>query len=357
MLMNIDDIKNGLNIIELARREGLDLIKQSDKLYKAKCCFHTETNASLAFYPHTNTYKCFGCGAGGDVINFYAKRHNLSNSQAVKELAGGLTRPKFKKVLSHHKKGSDNKPPSGVKSKSGKDQARRIFGALRDFCGELDPVVLSYLKGRGLTEKTIKKFGIFSIKDYKRTREFLISQFPKVDLKKLGLLSAKNKFLFIKNKIMIPVTESGGIVILRGRYFDNGETEPVNQFHSKYVSTPGIAGRFFNEDILKAAAAGEKIFLCEGEFDTMLLIQRGLKAIGLLGVNNYNSDMIQRLKNFQLVTILDNDNAGDMATKKICDLFYNFSGKAAISEIGLKKAGVKDVTEYYQRGKHEQKKG
>ena len=84
--MIIDEIKSQIDIIELAKKEGLHLKKQSNRLYKATCCFHNEKNASLTFYADTNTFNCFACQANGDAINFYAKRHNLSNKGAILEL-------------------------------------------------------------------------------------------------------------------------------------------------------------------------------------------------------------------------------------------------------------------------------
>src|SRR3989344_3571986 len=88
--MLIDDIKSRLNIIELAKSEGLQLKKHSNRLYKTTCCFHNEKKASLTFYADTNTFNCFACQAHGDAINFYAKRHNLTNREAIKQLAGQL---------------------------------------------------------------------------------------------------------------------------------------------------------------------------------------------------------------------------------------------------------------------------
>ena len=88
--MIIDDIKSRINIIELAKNEGLQLKGQSKRIYKTTCCFHNEKNASLTFYADTNTFNCFACQAHGDAINFYAKRHDLTNREAIKQLAGQL---------------------------------------------------------------------------------------------------------------------------------------------------------------------------------------------------------------------------------------------------------------------------
>jgi len=83
----IDDINSRISIREIAESEGLKLKKQSNRIYTAPCCFHDETKPSLTFYMNTNSFYCFGCGKGGDVIKFYALRHELSNGEAIKQLA------------------------------------------------------------------------------------------------------------------------------------------------------------------------------------------------------------------------------------------------------------------------------
>ncbi|GAG87873.1 unnamed protein product [marine sediment metagenome] len=85
--MLVDDIKRRLDIIDIAKQAGLELKKQSSRLYKTKCIFHNDIKTpNLFFYPDTNTFKCYACGKHGDAINFYAELHHISNKQAIKEL-------------------------------------------------------------------------------------------------------------------------------------------------------------------------------------------------------------------------------------------------------------------------------
>ena len=362
--MLIDDIKNRINIIELAKSEGLKLKKQSNRLYKATCCFHNEKKASLTFYADTNTFNCFACQANGDAINFYAKRHyshlndKEANREAIKELAKqlgfNLTRQKYKIRVVGDRTIRNN--PQSIKEQLNRKEKdfthlNIIYRALKKFCGELDQESYNYLtsQSRGLTDETIKKFGIFSIKDYKKTRDFLLDKFSLESLKELVLFDSRNRFSFTKNKIILPVIEDGKIIALRGRYFDRGISDPdltnARYSYPKYKSTAGVAEKLFNGDILKTLEKGKRVYLCEGEFDTMIMSQHGHNAVGVLGVSNYNDETIKRLNDFDLVIAFDNDERGRKEALKISNIFYKQTGREVIRE--KLPDGIKDITELF----------
>jgi len=366
--MLIDDIKNRIDIIELAKSEGLELKKQSNRIYKAKCCFHNETKASLTFYTddpvnkRPNSFFCYGCQAHGDAINFYAKRHyshlndKEANREAIKELAGqlgfNLTRQK-RRIGVVGDRTIRNNPQKEQLNRKEKDftHPNIIYRALKEFCGELDQESYNYLtsQSRGLTDETIKKFGIFSIKDYKKTREFLLGKFSLESLKELVLFDSRNRFSFTKNKIILPVIEDGEIIALRGRYFDRGISDPdltnARYSYPKYKSTAGVAEKLFNGDILKTLEKGKRVYLCEGEFDTMIMSQHGHNAVGVLGVSNYNDETIKRLNDFDLVIAFDNDEQGRKEALKISNIFYKQTEREVIRE--KLPDGIKDITELF----------
>ena len=362
--MLTDNIKDRLNIIELAKGEGLQLKKQSNRIYKTTCCFHNERKASLTFYADTNTFNCFACQAHGDAINFYAKRHNLTNKEAIKQLAGQLGLQTHARGLKRAYTGDleATRPHTSLKSigealKGVEKQLKRhqsdpdpIYRALQEFCGDIDQETETYLtsESRGLTAETIKKFGIFSIKDYKKTKEFLLSKFSLERLKEIVLINRRqNRFLFTMHPIIIPVIEDGKIKAIRGRFFYKGFSDPdvftKTYTYGKYQSTAGVANRLFNGDILKTLKKGERVYLCEGEFDTMILEQHGKHAVGVLGVSNYEDDTIKRLNDFDLVIAFDNDEQGRKEALKISNIFYKQTGREVIRE--KLPEGIKDITE------------
>ena len=373
--MLIDDIKSRLNIIELAKSEGLQLKKQSNRLYKTTCCFHNEKKASLTFYADTNTFNCFACQANGDAINFYAKRHGIENKEAIKQLAKqlglqtsfkGLKRAERADLIALSGRGGLTSLKDQLKGRERQlkrieKPADDIYRVLQEFCGGIDQETETYLtsQSRGLTAETIKKFGIFSIRDYKKTKEFLLSRFSLERLKEIVLIDRRNRFLFTKNKIVIPVIEDGKIVAIRGRFFDRGISEPYilerRYSYPKYASTAGVADRLFNADILKTLKKGERVYLAEGEFDTMILDQHGYNAVGVLGVSNYSEDTIKRLNDFDLQICFDNDEQGKKEAEKVSRIFNRQTGRVAYFETALKDAGIKDITELFIKRAKEKK--
>ena len=374
--MIIDDIKSRINIIELAKSEGLQLKKQSNRVYKTVCCFHNEKKASLTFYTDTNTFKCFACQTHGDAINFYAKRHNLENKEAIKELAsklGLLTGLKYQIISDKTDLGalSGRGGISSLKEhlKGRERQFNRIerqpddiYKALQVFCDGIDQETETYLtsESRGLTAETIKKFGIFSIKDYKKTKEFLLSKFSLERLQDIALIAKRqNRFLFTKHPIIIPIIEDGKIVAIRGRFYFKRFSNPdifVKTFtYGKYQSTAGVADRLFNSDILKTLKKGERVYLCEGEFDTIIMQQHGFNAVGVLGVSNYNEETIKKLNDFDLQICFDNDERGDKEADKVARIFNRQTGRIAYFETSIKNEKVKDITELFIKRDKEKK--
>ena len=367
--MLIEEIKNKINIIELAKSEGLLLKKQSNRIYKTKCCFHNETKASLTFYTDDlsnkkkNSFFCYACQAHGDAINFYAKRHNLSNREAIKQLAShhGLNRTQRTSNATSDLTEIDGQGKER-QFKRTERQPNDIYRALQEFCGELDQEIQTYLtsESRGLTAETIKKFGIFSIKDYKKTKEFLLSRFSLERLQDLVLIARRqNRFLFSKHPIIIPVIEESKIVAIHGRFFFKGFSDPdifkKTFTYGKYQSTAGVANRLFNSDILKTLKKGERVYLAEGEFDTMILDQHGFNAVGVLGVSNYNEDTIKRLNDFNLQICFDNDEQGIKEADKVARIFNRQTGRIAYFEASIKNEKVKDITELFIKREKDKK--
>jgi len=343
--MLIDEIKNRIDIVTLAEKSGLELKKQG-KRFIALCPFHKDTDTpNLTIYPETKTFKCFTCNKHGDAINFYALLKNITNEQAIQELKREYD---IKAIDIKYK--SREVEQKAKESNTG--NFTPIYEALRGLCGDLSAESLAYLTGdkRGLTLETIKQFKIFDIQDYKKARECLLLAYGQDKLKEAGLFFSNNRFVFTKHKIITPLIENGVIVNLRGRFFDKGNDNPdlINAPYpyGKYESLAGrsITGKFFNADILKTMKPGEPVYLCEGEFDTMIAVQSGVKAIGLLGTGLYSPDMLTRLRDFDLILLLDNDEPGRKLTDTIARDFNKLIGKPV--RVPKLPEGYKDLTEF-----------
>lgn len=89
MEANIEGLKEAVDLADYVERFcNIHIDKRSQNVAFAKCVFHDEDTASLAFYP--NRYKCFGCGESGDIIDFVMKTKNLGFREACLEIAGNI---------------------------------------------------------------------------------------------------------------------------------------------------------------------------------------------------------------------------------------------------------------------------
>lgn len=352
----IEEIKSRINIVDLAIELGLRPTRK-DFVYSI---YRKEKNRSLKLYPETNSFYCFATGKGGDVIDFYKDYYGIDVKQAVKELAQKLgldivggqsqearSKTKVKRktkdvkriaILKSEKEFFDEKAgvyeySMGLERRNSELYAMRelmnerkeiqllVYDSFEKFCFGLDDEAFDYLVGkeRGLKPETIKRFRLFSIKDQKQTIEFLQDCFTKDQLLIAGIMNKQGYFVFAYHRLIIPYTERNKISYLRGRIIG------TNERFSKYISLTNYSSnlslkRFFNIDILNKIRPDEKLFICEGEFDTMILEQEGYKSIGVPGVTNIPAEQINLIRNYDLYLAFDNDEAGVIAMHKITNL-------------------------------------
>lgn len=356
----IEEIKNRINIVDLAVQLGLQPTRKNFIL----SIYKKERNRSLMLYPKTNSFFCFATGKGGDVIDFYKDFYGIDIKQAVKELAQkvGLQygrcdmdngrreerkkiKVKSKKtdvkrvtILKCEKEYFDEKAgvleySMGIERRKSEYLAMRelmnerkeiqqlVYDSLEKFCFGLDDEAFDYLVGkdRGLKPETIKRFRLFAIKDQKQTIEFLQDCFTKDQLLIAGIINKQGYFVFAFHRLIIPYLVDNKIIYLRGRVIGN------NERLSKYISLSNYSGllslkRFFNIEVLNKIRSDEKLFICEGEFDTMVLEQEGYRAIGVPGVTNVPVDQINLIRNYDLYLAFDNDEAGSNAMHKMTNL-------------------------------------
>lgn len=326
----IEEIKNRTKIVDLAIEFGL-LPTKNDFIFSI---YKKEKNRSLKLYRRTNSFFDYSTGQGGDVIKFYADYKKIVNKEAIKSLAKeyDLYNGNGKQIPKTHNNGGNK-----IETNISKERCIEIYHSLERFCSVVDEKTLQYLTGpkRGLSEETIKRFRLFSIKDVDATIDYLFTSYHLDELKQSGLFNEKGKFVFARHRIIIPYLENESIIYLRGRLLPEFE----NNGASKYIGLSGQkAKRLFNQNALINLNEGVDLLLCEGEFDTIIAYQAGLKAVGIPGVNNFPDEAQEILKNFDLFLCLDNDEAGEMGVKKIAAHF-----KRRLQAIMLIK--YKDITE------------
>jgi DNA primase len=101
---NKDDVKQAIDIIDYIGSQLL--LKPSGRNFKALCPFHQEKSPSFFVSAERQTFKCFGCGEGGDIFTYYMLREGVTFFEALKDLAdyAGITLTNFKPDQDYQKK-------------------------------------------------------------------------------------------------------------------------------------------------------------------------------------------------------------------------------------------------------------
>lgn len=306
----IEEIKNRINIVELATQLGLQPTN-NDQIFSI---YKNEKNRSLKLYRKTNSFYCFATGKGGDLINFYSDFKKIENRKAIALLAKELGLDNGKEEKKEVYSATIKDPDRQIEPRRSVD----IYQSLEKYCNGVDEKTREYLIGpkRGLTEEIISRFRLFSIKSVNGSIDYMINSFHLDELKAAGLFNEDGRFVFTKHKLIIPYLEGNEIIYLRGRVLPEDENENIG----KYIGLAGQkAKRFFNHHIMKSLKDNAELLLCEGEFDTIRVAQEGYPAIGVPGVNNFPENGKKLLEKFKLHICFDNDEPGEKGMQDVTD--------------------------------------
>lgn len=304
------------------------------------CPFHNEKTPSFTVYPETASYYCFGCGAGGDVINFVRNIENLDYIEAVKFLAdrAGL------------------KMPDDRADDTTSNLKRRIYEANREAARfyhetlftENGKAQLDYLKRRNVPLKMIKHFGLgaapddwHALENHLREKGFKRDELVAANLLRYSDKNGKRYYYdAFRAKVMYPVIDlRGNVVAFGGRVLDNSKP--------KYINTSDtLVYKKSNELFaLNFAKNGNerKIILCEGYMDVIALHGAGFEnAVAGLGtaLTPEQVSLISRYAD-EVALCYDSDEAGQKAVRAAINLF----SKTGVRVKVIKLQGGKDPDE------------
>ena len=324
--------------------EYVNLSKRQGRIRKGLCPFHHEKTPSFAVYEDTQSFYCFGCGVGGDVVGFIRNIENLDYIDAVKKLAqrAGLTMPEeqYDNSLQNRKKRI---------YEINRCAAKFFYDKLLE---EENRFALEYYLNRGFTPSTIKHFGLgyapddwTQLKRYLNEHSFRNEEIYEADLVKKSEKNSKVNFYDnFRNRMMTPIIDvRGNVVGFGGRVLDDSKPKYVNTSDTLvYKKSHEVFALNFAKN-----ANPDSFIVCEGYMDVIALHQAGFtNAVACLGTA-LTVEQAKLIKRYvpEVILSYDSDEAGQKATQRAIQIFSSVGLKVRV----LKLTGGKDPDEIIKK--------
>lgn len=318
----VEQIKQKLNIVEVINRYVP--LKKRGRNHLACCPFHGEKTPSFTVSEELQIYKCFGCGASGDVFSFLQEYEKIDFKEALSELAklAGITLVKSE---------FSSQKDSVKKTLYDINQLVCKFYNYILLSHPLGQPALKYLSDRGIKPETIKLFNI----GYSPENPALIINFlTKKGLKTPDLISTGtfgtsqyNSRVYdrFQGRLVFPLSDYRGRILgFSGRILPTSK----NQNAAKYVNSPETeiyhkSQNLFGLHLAKDAIRTQNfVIVTEGEFDMISPFQSGVQNIVAIKGTAFTEEQLQLLRRYTdtLILALDSDFAGSNAAKKSIEL-------------------------------------
>lgn len=330
------DIEQTISSYVQLKRRGKNLV--------GLCPFHNEKTPSFTVYPDSQSFYCFGCGAGGEVISFIRRAENLDFSEAVRLLCD-------KASMVMPTEGFDDSLMQKRKRmyEINKEAARFFNSCLFTEEGKQG---LEYFKARGYKKSTITKFGMGYAPDgwrgllnHLRSKGYSYEEAYEANLanksEKNGKISFYDSF---RNRVMVPIIDvRGNVVAFGGRVLDDSKPKYINTSDTLvYKKSLGVFGLNFAKN-----TTDKKLILVEGYMDAITLHQHGFgNAIACLGTA-LTSEMAHLLSRYadEVILCYDSDEAGQKATQRAIGIFKSIGMKLKVIHM----SGGKDPDEIIRK--------
>ena len=316
MNSQVEEVKNKTDIVQIIG-EHVNLAKAGTN-YRGLCPFHNEKSPSFMVSPELQIYKCFGCGAGGDVFTFLEEYEGMSFPEALKYLAD--------------KANITLKPQKGQSFSSDKDK----FYEINDLSAKFYRYIFSkhkegelgrkYISERKLKEETIQAFEVgFAPSKPTALAKFLKTKykFKDSDLVESGVVVRTERGLMdrFRGRIIFPIRDHRGkSIALAGRILPEYDTGKVG----KYINSPetpiyhksnSLFGINLSRSYIKRSG---KVVVVEGEMDAISSWQAGIKNVVAIKGSALTEEQVIFLSRYakNFILALDADFAGNSAAVK-----------------------------------------
>ena len=314
----LDELYARADIVSVV--SGYLQLKKDGRRYWGLCPFHNEKTPSFSVNADLNLYYCFGCKAGGNVVQFVMEMEHLSFQEAVKLLAEKchMTVPEMQNDPDYDRRRSERERLLSAN----REAARFYHDTLWKPEGKQ---VLDYLHGRGLDDGIIRRFGLGASPDqWDALLNYLTDKgFTRNEITLAGLAVNKgdHHFDMFRNRAMFPIIDQQGNVLgFGGRAM--GDAKP------KYLNTSDTL--VFNKrkgvyaiNLVKKIRDLKRILLVEGYMDVVAVTQAGIQgAVATLGTSLTN-EQARLLKRYapEVWIAYDGDEAGQHAIERAISIF------------------------------------
>ena len=318
----IDQVREAADIVEIIGRHVN--LTQAGSAYKGLCPFHPEKTPSFIVNPERRTYKCFGCGEGGNVFSFLMKHEGLSFPEAVRELARTYGVPLPRPDLD----------PQEARQIKAKDRMIRLMTAAAEYyqsrlwSREGGPA-RAYLLERSIPKETAQAFGLGWAED---RWDGLLNHFARERvnpslLEQVGLVSPRRSgsghYDRFRGRLIFPIRDHQGRVVAFGGRVIGPDQEP------KYLNSPETPlfkkGRILY-NLHQARPAIRKrgrVVAVEGYFDCLSLAAHGItNTVATMGTALTGAQVrAMRGLGIDVVLVYDGDFAGLKAALRAQEIF------------------------------------
>lgn len=308
----IQELLSRIDIVEVINK--VSPLKRTGKNFMCCCPFHKEKTPSFSVSQQKQFFKCFGCGASGNVIGFLMRYEGLSYPEAIRKLAEsiGMTVPETPR---------DRETRTRVRSLTD------MMKAASDYYSaslKTNTRTIEYLKQRGITGETAARFALgYSPDAWQPLKDVFGDQYASKDLEEEGgcglvIHNGDKRYDRFRGRLMFPIRNPRGQVIAFGARTLNGDEHP------KYLNSPETALYHKSREIYGLYEASASIrekhraIVCEGYMDVIQLSQAGFtEACAALGTAVTAEHVQKLLRAVDTVYFsFDGDNAGQHALRR-----------------------------------------
>ena len=329
----INEIKEKADIVELIADHIP--VKRAGASYVAKCPFHNDSKPSMHISSQKGIYKCFACGAGGDVFKFWSEYHNKDFSETLKDLA-----LKYGVTLNQH--------PENIGKQKLQNEYLEIYSVTADYYhekllgAESAELCRNYLSERQIDLNTIKNFKIGYSPTSKDDWGFLVKhltgklKISEEEIFKSGLAIHHEKsgkyYDRFRDRLMIPITnEKDEVIGFGARILEDKADAP------KYINSPETDIYHKGDELFglslakKAIKEKDFVILVEGYFDQIALYKDGFKNTvanqGTALTPKQAKLLLKYSSSKSIYLCLDSDKAGELAKERAFEVIMQIAAE------------------------------